>query len=244
MLSSASQAGDQAGQFGNALENWCADWSSSNHGSNNLVDAILVLTRNMQGSIVALKGRLNESCDEIKHLNKEVKKTREDALADGLTGLTNRRGFDVEIATCLTDSNPSLGRTSLIMADIDHFKSVNDSYGHVFGDKVIQAVANILKDNVKGKDTAARYGGEEFVVLLPDTHTDGARQLAENIRSMVERIRIWRNKEDWKPADFSVSLGVASHRVGESAADFIARADLALYASKSAGRNRVTVDLT
>ena len=130
------------------------------------------------------------------------------------------------------------------MADIDHFKQVNDTYGHVFGDKVIQAVATILKHNVKGKDTAARYGGEEFVVLLPDTPIEGAHQLAENIRSLVASARVRKSMEDWAPAGFSVSLGVANYRVGESVADFIARADAALYASKSAGRNRVTVALT
>ena len=105
MLSAASQASDQTGQFGNALDSWCTDWASSNHGPNHLVDAVLDLTRNLQGSIASLKGRLDESSDEIKQLNKEVRKTREDAQTDGLTGLTNRRGFDVEIEACLTGSD-------------------------------------------------------------------------------------------------------------------------------------------
>lgn len=241
MSSSAALAGDQAGQFSDALEKWCADQTLSNPAGNHNVDAILGLTRNMQGSIVSLKGRLDESRHEIEQLRQEVGKAREDALVDGLTGLTNRRGFDLRIAACLSDSSLSPGRTSLLMIDIDHFKQVNDSYGHVFGDKVIRAIAQILKNNVKGRDTSARYGGEEFVVLLPDTPTEGARQLAEKIRTEVERVRIKRSSDDWAPANISVSLGVASFKAGESATDFVGRADVALYASKNEGRNRVTV---
>jgi diguanylate cyclase len=241
MSSSAAQAGDQAGQFGNALEKWCAARSLSNPGANHDVDSILGLTRNMQGSIVSLKGRLDESRNEIEQLRKVVGKAREDALTDGLTGLTNRRGFDAELAACLMASDPLLCGPSLLMADIDHFKQVNDTYGHVFGDKVIQAVAKILKCNVKDENKSARYGGEEFVVLLPHMSTDDARQLAEMIRSDVERVRVKRSSDSWAPANFSVSLGVASYKAGELATDFVARADIALYASKNAGRNRVTV---
>ncbi len=241
MSSSAAQAGDQAGQFGNALEKWCTERSLSDPGANSDVDSILGLTRNMQGSIVSLKGRLDESRQEIEQLRLEVGRAREDALVDGLTGLTNRRGFDVELAACLAGANTHLGWPSLLMADIDHFKQVNDTYGHVFGDKVIRAVAQILKNNVKGGNKSARYGGEEFVVLLPDTSTEEARQLAERIRADVERVRIRRSSDNWAPANFSLSLGVATLKADESAVDFVARADVALYASKNAGRNRVTV---
>jgi diguanylate cyclase len=244
MSSSATQAGDQAGQFGNALEKWRADQMSSSPGNHHDVDLILGLTRTMQGSIASLKGRLDESRHEIEALRQEVGKAREDAIADGLTGLTNRRGFDVGIAACLSAAGIGPCGPSLIMMDIDHFKQVNDTYGHVFGDKVIRAVAQILKSNVKGRDTAARYGGEEFVVLLPDTPIEGARQLAESIRARVENVRIKRAADDWAVANISISMGIAEFKAGESAADFVARADVALYASKNAGRNRVTVAQT
>jgi diguanylate cyclase len=127
------------------------------------------------------------------------------------------------------------------MTDIDFFKKVNDTYGHVFGDKVIRVVAQTLKDNVKGKDLAARYGGEEFVILLQDTPANGARILAERIRTAVENGRIRRAGNDESIAKITISLGVASYRAGESASDFIERADKALYESKIQGRNRVTV---
>jgi diguanylate cyclase len=243
MSSSVAQAGDQAGQFGSALEKWRTKQSSS-VGDQQDVAFILGLTRTMEGSIASLKGRLDESRQEIETLRQEVGKAREDALADGLTGLTNRRGFDIGIAACLSDSGIAPCGPSLIMADIDHFKQVNDTYGHVFGDKVIKAVAQILKNNVKGRDTAARYGGEEFVVLLPATPVEGARRLAESIRAMVEKVRIKRASDDWAAANISISLGVAGFKPGESATEFVARTDVALYASKAAGRNQVTVART
>ncbi len=129
----------------------------------------------------------------------------------------------------------------LLIADIDNFKMVNDAYGHLFGDKVLCSVAKILKANIKGRDMAARYGGEEFVVLLPETTLDGARLLAEKIRATIGRSRIRRAENRQETAQITVSFGVASYCSGETAREFIDRADSALYASKKQGRNRVTV---
>jgi diguanylate cyclase len=239
MSQSASQAGDHADQFGNALEKWSAGINGVEAGVG--LGDILGLTRDMQGSITSLKGRLDDSRREIEELRREVSKAREDALADSLTGLANRRGFDMALAACLSMPAADEQGPSLLITDIDHFKRVNDNYGHLFGDRVIRAVAQILKDNVKGKDTAARYGGEEFVVLLPDTPLDGACRLAEKIRSAVERFSIKRTDNREAVASVTVSLGVASYCGGESGSDFVARADAALYMSKHQGRNRVTV---
>lgn len=241
MSQSASAAGDQASQFGNVLEKWSEGLAESPPGSEGGVDVLLQHTRSMQGSIVSLKGRLDESRQEIEQLRQEVSKAREDALADGLTGLSNRRGFDLALATCLSAPDAEEHGPSLLMTDIDFFKRVNDSYGHLFGDKVLRSVAQILKGNVKGNDTAARYGGEEFVILLPDTPLEGALHLAEKIRASVEKFRIKRTDKNEAVANITVSLGVASYRGGESGSEFVARADAALYASKNQGRNRVTV---
>ncbi|MCK9388439.1 MAG: GGDEF domain-containing protein [Sulfuritalea sp.] len=241
MSQSASLAGDQANQFGGVLEKWSEGLAGSQLGTDGGIDVLLQHTRSMQGSIGSLKGRLDESRNEIEQLRREVSQAREDALADGLTGLINRRGFDMALAGCLSAFEAEEQGPSLLMTDIDFFKRVNDNYGHLFGDKVIRAVAQILKDNVKGKDTAARYGGEEFVILLPDTPLEGARHLAERIRTSVEKFRIKRTDKNEAVANITVSLGVTSYRHGESGSDFVARADAALYASKHQGRNRVTV---
>lgn len=242
MSDSASQAGAHARQFGSVLDQWSeglTDPSSAamcGVGMESLRDQ----TRDMQGAVSTLKGRLDESRREIEQLRQEVAKAREDALADGLTGLVNRRGFDIALKDLVAGREGDEG-LSLLIVDIDHFKRVNDNYGHVFGDKVIRAVAQILKDNVKGKDTAARYGGEEFVILLPDTPLGGARFLAEKIRATVERCRIKRSDSKEVVANVTVSLGVACHNGKESPAEFVARVDAALYESKNGGRNRVTI---
>jgi len=236
---SAAQAGDEASQFGDALGRLSMALVPANAGEG--VKSMLALTREMQRSIVSLKGRLDESRGEIERLRSEVTRARTEARTDGLTGLMNRRGFEMTIAACLAGKGDSVAGPCLLMVDIDHFKRVNDSFGHVFGDKVLRAVAQILQDNVKGKDTAARYGGEEFIVLLPDTPLDGAHHLAERIRGIVERCRIKRSTDQGAVANIMVSVGVANFRRGEAVADFIARADAALYTSKSTGRNRVTV---
>lgn len=240
---SAAHAGDHAHRFGSALAEWSAGQGDAQAGSGagTGIDKLLFGTREMQGAISVLKERLDDSRNEIEKLRQEVDRAREDALADGLTGLVNRRGFDLALAACLSAAESGGSGPSLLITDIDHFKRVNDTYGHLFGDKVIRAVAQILKANVKGRDTAARYGGEEFVVLLPDTSLDGAWAVAEKIRSTIEGSRVRRNDDNQEIARITVSLGVASYCRGESASDFVARVDSALYASKNQGRNRVTL---
>lgn len=240
---SAAHAGDHAHRFGNALAEWSEgrEATESDPGAESGIDKLLFGTREMQGAISALQNRLDDSRNEIDKLRQEVDRAREDALADGLTGLVNRRGFDLALAACLSAAESGGRGPSLLITDIDHFKRVNDTYGHLFGDKVIRAVAQILKANVKGQDTAARYGGEEFVVLLPETSLDGAWVVAEKIRSTIEGSRVRRSDNNQEIAQITVSLGVASYSAGESASDFIARVDSALYASKNQGRNRVTL---
>lgn len=193
-----------------------------------------------------LKARLAESQHEIESLRAEVTRARDASLLDALTGLTNRRGFDQALADCLgspgaVEQRETVAQPCLLMCDIDHFKNVNDTYGHVFGDKVIRAVAQVLKENVKGRDTAARYGGEEFIVLLPDTPLSGARTLAEKLRCTIENGRIKKNGNEDVSARITISLGVTRYIPGESSASFIERADKALYAAKNGGRNQVCV---
>lgn len=190
----------------------------------------------------ALPGHMDESRREIEKLRGKILRAREDALTDEMTGLLNRRGFELAFHDGLAAHSHSAGPVpSLLIADVDHFKNVNDSYGHIFGDRVIRAIAKILRDNVKGKDVAARYGGEEFIVLLPNTPLQGAHFLAEKIRTAVAESRFRRVDDKDAGACVTISIGVARYRHGESPVDFIERADVALYASKARGRNRVTL---
>jgi len=240
---SAAHAGDHADRFGSTLAQWSESQGVAEpdtHAEKG-IDKLLMCTRAMQGAISTLKDRLDDSRSEIERLRQEVDRAREDALVDGLTGLVNRKGFDLALAACLSAADKSTHGTCALIADIDHFKRVNDTYGHLFGDKVIRAVAKILKANVKGQDTAARYGGEEFVVLLPETKLDGARALAEKIRLTIEASRVRRSDNNQEIAQITVSLGVAAYCPGETASEFIERVDNALYVSKNQGHNRVTL---
>lgn len=241
---SAANAGAKAGEFGRSLEEWSSDLASSPDPALPTADHLTALiehTRGMQESVETLKNRLDESQREIEELRQEVERAREAALADGLTGLANRRGFDLALNECVTRLDPDDVGPSLLIADIDHFKSINDRFGHLFGDKVIRAVARVLQDSVKGRDTAARYGGEEFVVLLPNTPLEGARVVAEQIRATVESCRITRSDNHEPIEAVTISLGVAHFAVGETCDQVLTRADRALYRSKETGRNRVTV---
>ena len=239
MADSAKAAGQQASLFGSSLESWQQDMVS--RGDDLGLERLLDDTRQMGTAIGLLKARLDESQDEVARLKVEVARAREDALSDQLTGLANRRGFDLALASCIAAKIPDTAGPSLLIADIDHFKRINDSYGHLFGDKVIRAVATVLKDNVKGRDIAARCGGEEFAILLPETSIDGARVVAEKIRATIAACRIKRLDDNSTINNVTVSLGVSCYQGGEAIGEFVARADSALYASKSGGRNRVTL---
>ena len=239
---SATQAGRQASHFGNALEEWSGLLTRQpGQEPPSGTTGILNDTRKMQSAISVLNERLDKSQGEIERLQEEIIRAREDALSDGMTGLANRRHFDSALANCLAEVARQPNGPSLLIADIDHFKKINDSYGHLFGDKVIRSVAQILKENVRGNDVAARYGGEEFVILLPDTPLAGARAVAEKIRQMVAGCRILRNDSKESVAAISISIGVAHYCGCESPTEFVSRADAALYTSKAQGRNRVTV---
>jgi len=242
MSESAAAARAQASHFGDSLQQW-ADGLTEQVDTPSMTTASGIIndTRQMQNAVTALERRLEESRREVGQLQEQVKQAREEALEDALTGLTNRRGFEASLSQCLVSATIQATGPSLLITDIDRFKRINDTYGHLFGDKVLQAVARILKANVKGKDTAARYGGEEFAVLLPDTPIAGAVALAECIRRTIAASKIRRSDTGQVFESVTVSIGVSCYRHGEPASEFIRRADAALYDAKNSGRDRVSV---
>jgi diguanylate cyclase len=126
------------------------------------------------------------------------------------------------------------------MADIDHFKKINDTHGHLVGDNVIRMVAGTLKNSVKGRDDVARIGGEEFAVILPDTPIDGALKLAEDMRVTFDKFDLKKKNSGESLGKVTLSFGVTKYQFGESVETFINRADEALYKSKNTGRNKVS----
>lgn len=206
-----------------------------------IVGALAAETKRMQQSNQALGERLETSQRDFLELKKQLASVQNEALLDPLTGLKNRRGLQRGIDELVAGRPGGLTGCALLMADIDHFKKVNDTHGHLLGDRVLQSVAQVLRTSIKGRDLAARFGGEEFAILLPDTPESGAAALAEHIRQTVARGRIRRADRGEPIGGVTLSLGVAAYEPGETPEQWIARADQALYRSKQCGRDRVTL---
>ncbi|MDR2875151.1 MAG: diguanylate cyclase [Methylobacillus sp.] len=243
ILRHAAEVEQQAGAYGARLERHSARLpdAASVDALRNVLSHLRADTRQMRSAVVDLQGNLAHSREEIESLKRELEHARVEALTDALTGALNRRGFELRLARVLAESGDSGGAISLIMLDIDHFKKINDAHGHLFGDEVIRTVAETLRACVKGRDAVARLGGEEFCVLLPETSLAGARALAHNIRARVERGRIRRHDSADEVGGITISLGVAELSPREDTADFLDRADQALYCAKESGRNRVSI---
>lgn len=159
------------------------------------------------------------------------------ARTDALTGLLNRRGFETQMAFAVALARRSSRPLSLITVDVDHFKRVNDTYGHEAGDEVLRRLARTLESRLRGSDVVARLGGEEFVALLPDTDLTGAQSIAQAlVTAMAEQ-------QDPVVGTITVSAGVATMRGAEdNGAAMLRRGDAALYEAKGQGRNRVCVE--
>ncbi|SDT36451.1 diguanylate cyclase (GGDEF) domain-containing protein [Pseudomonas asplenii] len=174
--------------------------------------------------------------NQLQAVNAQLQKL---SSTDRLTGLYNRGHWEESLKVAYARNQRHGNPTSLVMFDIDHFKRVNDTYGHQAGDKVIEQVADLVREHVRDSDVAGRYGGEEFGVVLSDTDKVGAWHFAERLRNAVAALEV---VHEGVGIRFTISLGVADlSRPSVTHADLIAWADQALYQSKKAGRNRVTV---
>ncbi|MEI7443880.1 MAG: diguanylate cyclase [Burkholderiales bacterium] len=234
--SDATEFDAQLAAFGEGINE-----ASSAEAMRRHVDTMRGDVDRMNRSLSSLTSRLEASHQEVSRLQNELRRAREEAQLDPLSGIMNRRGFDSELhRLCRAATEPG-GSLCLVMVDIDHFKKINDTYGHPFGDQVIRAVGQALSQLTQRKDVAARYGGEEFALLLPDTPLAGARDVADRIRAAIARGTIKRGNGD-ALGGVTISAGVAQFLRGEDPQSLVARADRALYASKQGGRNRVSVD--
>ncbi len=166
-----------------------------------------------------------------------VEESQRLATLDPLTGLHNRRAFVASVEREIGRADRYGGALSFLLMDIDHFKLINDRRGHAMGDRVLSSVGDFLGQSIRTADLCARWGGEEFVVLLPHTSNEGACAFAERIRAMLERLEVRDDAGDLIPV--TASIGVATHRGRESLDELVDRADRAMYAAKTSGRNRV-----
>jgi diguanylate cyclase (GGDEF)-like protein len=161
------------------------------------------------------------------------------ATTDPLTGLFNRRSTVEMAANCVAAVTRGGGDLSFILADIDHFKLINDKFGHSAGDAILTAVAAKLRELVRAQDVLARWGGEEFLVILPDTPIEGAAELAARFQ---ERLTAFKPQIGDTHVGISLTMGVSTLAPGESFDAAVARADQALYRGKDQGRNRIILD--
>lgn len=185
--------------------------------------------------VLALREKIATLEEETKYIRKRLKEERDKALRDALTELPNREAyderFDLELERYKRYKNPA----TLVVADIDFFKSVNDNYGHLAGDKVLQIMAKEVRKRIRATDFVARYGGEEFVILLPETDLETALQVIDKVREMVSRLPFHFRDER---IQITMSFGLASFEEGIGQDVLFERADAALYKAKENGRNR------
>jgi two-component system cell cycle response regulator len=169
-------------------------------------------------------------------------KLAESAVQDSLTGVYNRRHLEDRLASELAAAQRHQHPLSVLLIDVDHFKRVNDQFGHLAGDEALRMVAFVLRGAVRKEDVLGRFGGEEFVVVARETALDGARILAERIRGAVEHARCaWHGHDLGLTVSIgvTVSIGLAEYVSGKTDRALLDAADRALYAAKAAGRNRV-----
>jgi diguanylate cyclase len=204
-----------------------------------VVESLVKSTREMRETNKALEDRLTLSKSEISNLQHSLEAIRAESLTDPLTGLGNRKYFDRSIEMAVQSALANGDPLSLLMFDIDHFKSFNDSYGHLTGDQVLRLVGQSLRQTIKGQDITARYGGEEFAVVLPNTALRQALTVADHIRRAVMSKELKKKSTGEILGRVTISVGVSMLKSGDDTDSLIERADACLYAAKRNGRNRV-----
>ena len=232
---------------------------SSMHEAADLGDLKHVLENHLEGLLDTMEqhrkqrdereqqmaGRLHSLAERVAHMEQEalgfrehLEEQRQKALIDPLTGLPNRAAWSERLdhEICLWQQQ---GNTlSLAMLDLDHFKRINDNYGHLAGDKVLKIIAGVLRKRLRGTDFIARFGGEEFVLLMPATGVGTGVKLLENLRTAIEACPFHFKGE---PVTITLSIGLTEFKAGEHSDLVLKRADQALYKAKHAGRNQVQI---
>lgn len=209
------------------------------HEIKTIVDQMILETKDLVDSGKRLQTRMKMSTDDLKLLQQELEKSQQEAQTDALTSLFNKRGFEKRFELERIRAKQNELPFSIIMVDIDYFKRVNDTYGHLVGDSLLKSIANLLKSHLRKNDIASRYGGEEFLILLPETELDGATAVAQKIKDTLAK-KEWKLKETGESMGrVTVSMGIALYRLNEPEEALIKRADDALYLAKNNGRNQI-----
>ncbi|MFT3808471.1 MAG: GGDEF domain-containing protein [Micropepsaceae bacterium] len=244
ILKTVDQAGQQTASYGKALDVVAGQMNRGLDAAmlQAVVHQLTAATRSMRARTEALQSQLNQSSTEVAALREAVETIRHEAQTDALTGLANRKHFEERLAFAAREAAETHEEMCVVIGDVDHFKTFNDTWGHQTGDQVLRLVAQCFTENVKGRDTAARYGGEEFVLVLPSTSLANARLLAEHIRKVVQTKKVVKRSSGETLGSITISLGIASLRSGEDPQETVRRADACLYTAKRSGRNLVVTE--
>lgn len=205
-----------------------------------VVKGLSTATAKVREENAQLERRLEDSVKEVSRLREHLEQVRRDALTDALTNLANRKAFDEALTKASEAQDETGAPMTLAVLDIDHFKRFNDTWGHQTGDQVLRYVASVLSRVGRTPRVAARYGGEEFAMIFPGELSGMVEAELNAVREEIASRQLRRRSTNDELGTITVSVGLAQRLPGETEQSLIERADSALYASKRAGRNRVT----
>ncbi len=206
------------------------------------IELLITDNKKMRAETTKLTDNLEQSKSQIQEIREELAEARENEMRDPVTSLGNRRLFETSLARIIKEAKSYESETCLAFIDIDHFKRVNDTFGHTVGDQVLKYFGSLLIKNVKGQDICVRYGGEEFAVILPDTKFANARLLMESIRAQIEASNLMLSKSNKPIGRITASFGLVKVCEGDDPKKLVQRADTKLYEAKNSGRNCIVCE--
>lgn len=243
MVDEVASNGKQLREYGNTLSHWSNE-IRQHRTMDNLLQAVATLaaeTARASERNRVLEKQLSVSSARVTQLKDSMADLKRETTTDLLTGLLNRKAFNVRLRRAISEFKAEGVPVSVLLLDVDHFKRVNDTYGHQTGDLVLRLIGRLLSDSVKGRDSSARYGGEEFAVLLSGTDLKGGVALANQIRLSLDNKHLVKKRSTDEFGKITVSIGVAQVQPNDTAASLLDKADAAMYQAKQLGRNQVCV---
>jgi diguanylate cyclase len=206
---------------------------------NEIVMALIADNRDMRNKPSNVRNQLEDSRLQVLKLQHSLVRSEEAGMRDIVTMVGNRRFFELALAEELEKARTTGAPFCLALADLDRFKTINDRFGHLVGDRILRLFAEILVQNVRGNDRVARFGGEEFAVMLPGVPLDEAVEAVDRIRAVLESKQWTLEPSGEKVGKVTVSMGVAQLQPSETGTNLLQRVDALLYDAKARGRNRV-----